>query len=184
MNFSKLAHIRQSVRAYKNDKVEREKIENCLEAARVAPSACNSQPWEFVVVDEPELKEKVARETFGKIVSFNHFTMQAPVLIVVITGDSNFTATIGNIVKNKQFNRIDIGIAVENFCLQATEENLGTCILGWFDEKAVKKLLNIPRHKRIDLIITLGYPKTEEIRPKIRKSLDQIRSYNSYRKTE
>lgn len=181
MKFSELAKQRQSVRKYAPEKkVEREKIEACLEAARVAPSASNSQPWYFVVLDEPELKQQVAQSTFGKMVSFNHFTMQAPVLVAVITEKSNFKASIGNVLKNKQYNHFDVGMAVENFCLQATELGLGTCILGWFDEGGIKKVLNIPRHKRIDLIVALGYAATETIRPKRRKTLAEIRSYNSY----
>jgi len=85
---------------------------------------------------------------------------------------------IGRAIKNKQFNLIDTGIAVENICLQATEEGLGTCILGWFDETGVKKLLNIPQSKNIELIVTMGYPQSNEIRPKKRKKLNEIRSYN------
>jgi nitroreductase len=180
MSFLKLAQARQSVRSYIDKKVEREKIERCLEAARLAPSACNSQPWRFIVVDEPELREKVAKETFGKLISFNHFTMQAPVLVVMITEKSKPIARIGGAIKDKTYNLIDIGIAAEHFCLQAVEEGLGTCMLGWFDKKKLYDYLNIPKSKQIDLIITLGYSQKEEIRPKKRKTIDEIRTYNSF----
>lgn len=181
MGFLDLVKDRQSVRKYLNKPVEREKIERCLEAARLAPSSSNSQPWRFIVIDEPKLKEAVARETFGRLISFNHFSLQAPVLILLISEKTKLSVRIGGMIKNKQFSLIDIGIAAEHFCLQATEEGLGTCILGWFDEKEVKKLLDIPLQKRVELIITLGYPESVKMRQKKRKVMDQIRSYNSYR---
>jgi len=181
MNFLDLVRTRQSVREYLNKSVEREKIERCLEAARFAPSASNSQPWRFIVIDDPKLKETVARKTFDRLISFNRFSLQAPVLILLISERPGFFSGIGEAIKDKQFSLIDIGIATEHLCLQATEEGLGTCILGWFDENGVKKLLNIPQSKRVELIITMGYPASNEIYPKERKELNQIRSYNSYR---
>jgi len=180
MKFIDLINTRQSDRKYSNKPVERDKIEICLETARLAPSACNSQPWHFIVIDEPELKEKVARETFGKIVSFNHFTMQAPVLIVVITEKSKTIARVGGKIKNKIYNQYDVGIACEHLCLQASELGLGTCMIGWFNEKGVKKVLDLPDKKKIDLIITMGYSAEEKTRNKIRKSIDEIRTYNKY----
>lgn len=132
------------------------------------------------MVDDPELKNAVARRTFGRLLTFNRFALEAPVLVLVVAESPKLTARIGAAVKHRQFSLIDIGIAAEHFCLQAKEEGLGTCMLGWFDEQGVKKLLNIPDRKRIHLAITLGYPKTEELRPKKRKGVNQIRSYNRY----
>jgi nitroreductase len=88
---------------------------------------------------------------------------------------------MGAKVKKRDFPWIDIGIAAEHFCLQATAEGLGTCMLGWFKEDKVRTLLNIPGEKRIGLMITLGYPAKESIRPKIRKSIQEIVRWNSYR---
>jgi len=180
MKFLDLVKTRQSVRRYLSKEVEREKIERCLKAARLAPSASNSQPWSFIVVDDPKLKEAVARRTFDKIISFNRFSLQAPILIILISERSGFLNKVAEAIKDKQFSLIDIGITAEHFCLQATEEGLGTCILGWFNEKGVKKLLNIPQSKRVELIITMGYPESNQIRPKKRRPIDQIRIYNSY----
>jgi len=180
VNFLDLVKTRQSVRKYLDKPVEREKIELCLEAARLAPSASNSQPWNFIVLDDPKLKEAVAKETFSQLISFNRFSLQAPVLIILISGRPGFLNKVAEAIKDKQFNLIDIGIVAEHLCLQATEEGLGTCILGWFNEKGVKKLLNISPSKRVELIITMGYPEFTEIRLKKRKEMDQIRSYNSY----
>jgi len=180
MKFLDLIKARQSVREYLSKEVERDKIERCLEAARLAPSANNSQPWSFIVVEDPRLKDAVARNTFDKLISFNRFSLQAPVLILIISERPSFFSRIGSAIKDKQFSLIDIGITAEHFCLQATEEGLGTCMLGWFNEKGVKALLNISPSQRVELIITMGYPESNQIRPKKRKSIDQIRSYNSY----
>lgn len=177
MNFSELIKVRQSDRKYKYQAVEREKIVKCLEAARLAPSANNSQPWKFIVVEEPALKDKIAGLAAG--LGMNKWAVQAPVIVAVILEGQGFMSTAGSIVKGKEFRLMDIGMAVEHFCLQATDLDLGTCIMGWFDEKEVKKLLNVPNSKRIPLLITLGYPDTNT-RPKARKPLDEISSWNKY----
>ncbi len=174
-----LIHQRQSDRAYLDKPVEEEKLQRILEAGRLAPSACNAQPWKFIVVNEPELKNKIADCTSSKVLGMNHFTKQAPIHIVIIEEKANFTSNAGSLIKNKTFPLIDIGITAEHICLQAAAEELGTCMLGWFDEPKVKKLLNIPKAKRVPLIITLGYP-AKETREKRRKELNQIISYNTY----
>ncbi|HOS15417.1 MAG TPA: nitroreductase family protein, partial [Bacteroidales bacterium] len=83
-------------------------------------------------------------------------------------------------IKNKNYKWIDIGIAAENICLQATELGLGSCMIGWFNEKKLKKILHIPRNKSIPLLVTLGYP-DDHYRQKIRKSLNEICVFNSYK---
>jgi nitroreductase len=180
VKFLDLVNKRQSVRKYLDKPVEREKVERCLEAARLAPSANNSQPWSFIVIDDPKLKEAVARKTFDRVISFNQFSLQAPVLILLLSEKPSFFSRVGSAVKDKQFSLIDIGITAEHLCLQAVEEGLGTCMLAWFNEKGVKKLLNIPQQIRIELIITMGYSESNRIRPKKRKPISQIKSYNSY----
>ena len=171
---------RKSVRAFRDREVSESIILRVLEAARLAPSACNSQPWRFVVLDDAELKNKVSRQTFGKVISFNHFTLDAPVLVVIVSERQNLTAKIGNIVRKKAFNQMDVAIAAEHFCLAATEQGLGSCILGWFDEQAVKDIIGIPAGKRVELIISVGYAESDEVRVKQRKPLEEIRSYNQY----
>jgi len=180
VDFLELAAKRQSTREYNDGPVEREKLERCLEAARIAPSACNSQPWKFIVIDEPELKNFVAEQTFGKLVSFNRFALDAPVLVLIVGEHQKSFARFAGIVKQKPFAYFDIGIAAEHFCLQAVEEGLGTCMLGWFREKAIAKRLGIPKNKRVELLITVGYAAKDEIRAKKRKGMDEMRSYNSY----
>ena len=172
MTFLDLVKKRQSDRSYLSTPVEREKIERALEAARLAPSACNSQPWYFIAVTDPELKNAIAERTTSPLIPINRFVPEAPVIVAVVTERPALSAQIGGFMKGKEFNLIDIGIAVEHFCLQAAEDGLGTCMLGWFDEKKVKKLLGLPRHKRVALLISVGYPKETNTRTKIRKAAE------------
>jgi nitroreductase len=176
-----LIKTRQSVRKYSNMAVEKEKLDHCLEASRLAPSASNSQPWSFIVVDEPVLKDKLARLTYDHLVVFNKFVLQAPVLVVFVIEKPKAITSIAGFIKKINYPFIDIGITASHFCLQAAEEGLGTCLLGWFREKPIKALLNIPEGKKIGLIISVGYaPNDYPLRQKIRKSMKQVVSYNTY----
>lgn len=180
MNFLELATKRQSVRKYRNQPVEREKIDRCLEAARIAPSACNSQPWYFVVFDDPAKVAEIAKETYSPIVSFNKFALQAPVIAMIIMEKPTAVSQIGGRIKNKEYALIDIGISAEHFCLQAAEEGLGTCMIGWFNEKKLKKMFKVPDQRAVVLLITLGYP-DDEPRTKKRKAPGEIAQYNQYK---
>lgn len=179
MDFKSLVLSRQSDRGYLDQPVEKDKLANILECARMAPSACNAQPWHIIVVDDPEIKNKVADATSEKLLGMNHFTKQAPIHLVIIEESANFTSNFGSWIKRKHFPLIDIGIVAEHICLAAASEGLGSCMVGWFDESKVKKILDIPSSKRVLLIITLGYP-AKETRTKIRKPIEKIVSYNSY----
>jgi nitroreductase len=181
MDFLDLVRNRQSVRNYDPDRaVEREKLDRCIEAVRLAPSACNAQPWKLVIVDDPDLKKKIAKAASAKWIGFNRFTDQAPVLVVIVREDPNFTSKLGTVLKDKPYTIMDVGIAAAHFCLQAASEGLGTCMMGWFDETEVKKILGIPLKKRAELVISLGYPAREVTRQKIRKKTDEICSFNKY----
>lgn len=180
-HFFEMLVQRQSVRGYSDKAVEPEKLARCLEAARMAPSACNAQPWKFIVVNDPQLKDRVADyTTSGPLVPMNHFTRQAPLLVVLVRESPNLTSKLGTLLKDKPYTLMDIGIVALQFCLQATAEGLGSCILGWFNEKKVKELLHIPKSKRAELIITLGYSSSQTLRPKVRKKTDEICCYNRY----
>lgn len=178
MGFMELARRRQSVRGYEDRAVGREVIERCLEAARVAPSACNSQPWFFVVVDEPGMRAAVAGRL--KDLVMNQFVDSAPVLVAVVAETPALIPRLAGHLKDKAYWLMDVGIAVEHFCLQAADEGLGTCIIGWFDEKGVKRLLGVPKGRRVVLMIALGYPKDAAVRAKLRKGMDEMRGYNGY----
>jgi nitroreductase len=181
MTFQELINLRQSVRKYSETPVEREKIEKIIEAVHIAPSACNSQPWKIIIVDNQELKNEVAKATFSKAINFNKFTVEAPVIAVLVIEKAKLIAQIGGSIKDMEYPKIDIGIAAAHFCLQAAELGLGTCMIGWFDEKKIRQLLNIPEKRKIGLVITLGYPPADyNVRKKIRKPLTEICGFNSY----
>ena len=181
IDFLNLVNQRQSVRNYSPQKIEEEKISRCIEAARLAPSACNAQPWKFIIIDAPELKLKVAEASESKVLGFNKFTRHCPIIIAVVRESPNITSKLGAIIKDKPYPIMDVGISVSHFCLQATAEGLGTCILGWFNEKRIKKLLNIPKNKRLDLLISVGYAADEKAIPKQRKTTEQMSSRNTYK---
>ena len=182
MTFLDLVNARRSTRHFDGRSIEREKMERCLEASRLAPSASNSQPWTFIVVDDPDLKEKVARETYSRLVSFNKFVLKAGAVIVIVMEKPKLITQIGEAIKKKEWPMIDIGITAEHFCLQAEEEGLGTCMLGWYNEAPIKNLLKIPAGKTIGLLIAVGYPaEAAPARERKRKSTDEFRKYNSYR---
>lgn len=180
MDFLNLIKKRESIRNYLNKSVEREKIIKIIEAARLAPSACNAQPWKFVVVDEEKVTEELSRNLYEPMIGLNKFALTAPTFIVVVGEKRNIASKIGELIKRKDYTAIDIGIASEHICLAAAELGLGTCMMGWFKEKEIKKLLNIPMGKEVYLVISLGYYEDKEARNKVRKSIDEILSFNEY----
>ncbi len=177
MEFLELTKARSSNRTYKSDPVEREAVERCLEAARLAPSACNSQPWKFIVCGSDPLRQNLVEQAFSGIYSMNAFAKKAPVIIAVVRQSSQYASKLGGMFRGTDFSLLDIGMACEHLVLQAAEEGLGTCILGWFNEKNVKKLLELPFSAKVDLLISLGHPAEKGPRPKNRKNLDEIREY-------
>jgi nitroreductase len=181
MNISELIKRRRSTWDFQQKPVEKEKIMMCLEAARLAPSACNSQPWKFIIVDDPEVKGKLCEAAFTGAFSLNAFTRKAPVIVVIVSEQPKFMEKIGKLLRSTAYHLIDIGIAGEHFVLQAEELGLGTCWLGWFNEKAVKSILKIPRDRKVDIVIALGYPSREKLSGSHKRdSMEQIASFNSY----
>ena len=170
---------RQSDRKYSDKPVEKDKLDRIVEAGRMAPSACNAQPWKFIVVTDPELIGKIAEAASAKLIGMNSFVTQSSVIIVVVRENPNFSSKVGATIKNKDYSLIDIGIATENICLQAKSEGIGSCIIGWFDERMLRKILLVPGSKRVELIITLGYSLSEQ-REKRRKPAAETVSYNKY----
>ncbi len=181
MHFSELIRTRQSVREYQDKTVEQEKLEILIEAVRLAPSASNSQPWRLILITDADIKARVARATFSTLVSFNKFAVQAPVIAVLTIERAKLITQIGGRLKDREFPLIDIGIAAGQFCLQAADIGLGTCMLGWFDEAAIRSILQIPERIRIGLLITLGYPPDDyPLRQKIRRSAGEMSRFNQY----
>ena len=181
MTLLDLLKHRKSVRNFLDKPVEPEKITMCLEAARLAPSACNSQPWKFIVVDDRELKDRLCDVAFSGVYSMNSFCKMAPAIVVVVSEKPKFLARIGGMFRGTKYYLIDIGIAGEHLVLMAEELGLGTCWIGWFNEPAVKSILNIPKRKKIDIIIALGYYDRDKLGPgHDREPINRIASFNSY----
>lgn len=175
--FLALAAARRSIRKYKPDPVEREKIDLCLEAARLAPSACNAQPCRFVIIDEPALKEKFCEAAFTGVYSATRFAAAAPVIAAVVADKGKFSAWLGNQVQDTNFRLVDVGIAAEHFVLAAAEQGLGTCWIGWFSQKGAARALGLGAGRRVEVLISLGYP-AEAPAPRPRKSKEEYSSYN------
>ena len=170
MNFLGIAKTRQSCRSYDEARiVEREKLDAILEAVRLAPSACNGQPYKLTVCKGDTAKE-VAKATMG--LGMNKFSAQAPVLIVISEMPYVKSAAMGAKIKNNDYRSIDIGIAAAYLTAEATAQGLSTCILGWLDDDKIRKICGLEYPVR--LVITLGYAKDETIRPKKRKELDEL----------
>ena len=174
MNFLEIAQARQSCRAYDESRtVEPEKLTAVLEAARLAPSACNGQPYHFTVC-RGETAKAVAAGVGG--MGMNKFAAQAPVLIVVSEKPYVKSAALGARVKNNDYRSIDIGIAAAYLTAEATAQGLSTCILGWLDDKKIREACGLDQPVR--LVITLGYAKEgDPLRPKKRRELSELVTY-------
>ena len=170
MNFTEIAQTRQSCRSYDPDRpIEEEKLNAIMEAARLAPSACNSQPYHFTIC-QGEAAQAVAKATMG--LGMNKFAAQAPVLIVVSEMPYNKTAAMGAKVKGNDYRSIDIGIATAYLTAEATAQGLGSCILGWLDDEKIREICGLQHPVR--LVITLGYPKDDTLRTKKRKDMEDL----------
>ena len=171
MNFIDIAKERQSCRSYDSERaVEKEKIEAILEAARIAPSACNGQPYHFTVC-YGEKAQAVAKATMG--MGMNKFAAQAPVMIVVSEKPYVKSAALGAKVKGNDYRSIDIGIATAYLTAEATSQGLGTCILGWLDDAKIREICGL--NEAVRLVITLGYAKSDDVlRNKKRKDMSEL----------
>lgn len=170
MNFMEIAETRQSCRSYDPDRrVEQEKLDAVLEAVRLAPSACNGQPYHLTVCRGEKAKE-VAAGTMG--MGMNKFAAQAPVLIVISEEPYVKTAALGAKLKGIDYRSIDIGIAAAYLTAEATAQGLATCILGWVDDDKIRKACNLGA--KTHLVITLGYAKEDKLRKKVRKERSEL----------
>ncbi len=169
--FFEMIEKRESCRDYDSRPVEKELLTRMVEAARLAPSACNSQPWRFTVVTG-DTAASVAKCT--QEMGMNKFTDAVPAFIVISEEKATLAASIAGKVKDQQYAPIDIGITTAHLCLAATALGLSTCILGWFSEDKLKKLLGNTIGNRVRLVLCVGYAKTDAIRTKKRKDMDEI----------
>ena len=171
MNFTEIANTRQSCRSFDNTRnVEQHKLDTILNTARLAPSACNGQPY-LMTVCKGETAVKVAKATMG--MGLNKFTTDAPVQIVISEMPYNRTAALGAKVKGNDYRSIDIGIVAAYITAEAEAQGLGSCILGWLDSDKIKEICGLSGDVR--LVISIGYPTADDkLRPKKRKELNQL----------
>ncbi|HUX05745.1 MAG TPA: nitroreductase family protein [Acidobacteriota bacterium] len=170
---------RRSVRAYADRPVDRSLIAECIEAVRFAPSACNVQPWRFLAVDEPGLRDRLAAAAFSGIYKATRFAADAPVLMVLLTRFDWFVQGAGRQIQGTQYHLLDAGIAGEHFVLRAAEFGLGTCWIGWYNRRKLRKILRIPRRYRVCAMIALGWPAEDfKSKEKLRHQAGQLISFN------
>ena len=184
MELEQVISTRRSVRKFENKPVEREKINACLEAARLAPSACNSQPWEFIVIDDPKVKSDFAKAAFSGVYKMSAWVANAPVIVAAVSDKGSFISRVGGFLRRTEFYLVDHGIACEHFVLRAWDLGLGTCWIGWVNSEKAGEFFNLPPSKRIEHLIAVGYPAPEALQaaPHARKKFDEIVSYNEYKK--
>lgn len=180
-SFLELVELRRSNRKYLDKPVEREKIIQCIEAARLAPSAENVQPWRFIILDDPNIIKNFSEYAFSGIYAPTRFAAKAPVIIVILGKLDLLANRIGKQIQGIHFYLLDIGIAGEHLVLQAQELDLGTCWIGWFNIRGVRKFLKIPRSYKIVSLISMGYPQPYQPKQKKRYQLEEIAWFNTFK---
>ena len=171
MNFTEIANTRQSCRSYDAARaVEQEKLDAILASARLAPSACNAQPY-HITVCRGEAAKAAAKAVQG--MGMNKFATDCPIMLVVSEAPYNATAALGAKVKDNDYRSIDIGIMTAYLTAEATAQGLSTCILGWLDDKELRKICGID--EKVRLVISLGYAKADDkLRQKKRKDMEEL----------
>ena len=174
----RLIQQRRSIRRFLDRPVERDSVTKCIEAAHLAPSADNVQPWRFLIIDDPEIKARLTKEIFSGIYSFSKFAAQAPVIVVILAKLDVIANRIGKQIQNVHFYLLDVGMAGEHFVLQAEELGLGTCWIGWFNIRRTRKVLGIPRKYKIVSLLALGHYEKRPRKERKRKPLEKIVWFN------
>jgi nitroreductase len=171
MDFMEIAKNRQSCRSYDRGRpVEQEKLQAVLEAARLAPSACNGQPYHITVCRGQKAKEAAAATMS---MGMNRFAADAPVLLVISETPYVKTAAVGAKLKGIDYRSIDIGILAAYITAEAAAQGLGTCILGWLEDGKLREICGL--NSKVHLVITLGYPKEgDQLRQKKRKEISEL----------
>ncbi|MDR1395269.1 MAG: nitroreductase family protein [Deltaproteobacteria bacterium] len=171
-DFLELAARRQSCRDFSSKKVEHEKLVKCAEAARLAPSGCNAQPWKFVIVEDPAVAAEVAKCT--EQMGVNKYLAKATAFAVFLEEHAKLMPKLAAMIDSQYFAKGDLGGAALSFCLEAESLGLATCMAGLYDRPKLCELLDLPPGQRFFLVIAVGYAAKDEVRPKIRKPLSEV----------
>jgi len=167
MEFYEVIRTRRSIRSYTPDAVPDDVLERVMDAARIAPSGNNRQPWKFVVVKDEQLRRELVPLCFDQA-----FIAEAPILVVATGVDIKYNR--GNYMGALSM-LVDVAIAVDHITLAARAEGLGTCWIGSFDNEKVKRLLAIPPEVQVVALTPLGSPTDPAFRgPGRRRPLEQI----------
>lgn len=167
MNLMEAIKTRRSIRKYKRTQVEDQKIIKCLEAARWAPSADNSQPWQFIVVKDPSTRKRLA-----EIHQWGRFMAESPVVIAFLADPK----------RSPNYYQGDVAVAVQNFLLAAHSLGLGTCWMGVINtafEEPIERLLEVPRDLAVLCVVSMGYP--DERPSSDRRPLGDVLHWDKYR---
>lgn len=178
MDFETLFAKRESCRSYKDIPVEREKLEKIVEMGRLAPSACNAQPWKYIIIDEQQAKEKLLDAFDDDGVNCCKWGTSVPAFIVICEEYANLIPKVRDRLDSQHFAQIDIGLTAMTMCYGAVELGLSTGMIGVVNQKKMQKAFGIPEDKTVRLVIAVGYGEDGEPRKKVRKELDEIRTYN------
>ena len=182
MDFATIMETRKSCRAYQDKPVSREDLMKIIEAGRLTPSGCNAQPWKFIVVDEPEAKEKLC----DALVVENGMTgapwrAQVPAFILLCEQEAKVKpAVLSHYGDSQRFAQGDIGAAAMNMCHQAMELGLGTCAIGMSDQAKMQAYFGIPAECEVRMALAVGYSAETNNPPKVRKPLEEVCSYNHW----
>jgi len=171
-DYFELIHKRESCRDFDTRPVEKEKLERCVEAARIAPSACNSQPWKYLVVTNAEMVKKL-RPTMQDL-GMNKFVDACPAFAIVLEEPTRLKVAVSQRFKDQGFAPIDLAFSASQFCYAATELGLSTCIIGWHNEPKIREMFDLKKTERVRLILAVGYAKTDKLREKKRKPTEEI----------
>ena len=178
MELMDIIKTRKSVRKYLTKSIPREDIIKCIEAARLAPSAENVQPWRFIVIDDPNVKNDFVKEVCNGVYKPSSFIKNAAAIIVIVARLDLIANFIGKGIQGTSYYLIDIGIAGEHLILQAQELGIGTCWIGWFNAKKAKKFFKLPPRHRVVSLISMGYPAPRGTKNKKDLELDKILFFN------
>ena len=171
-DFMDLCLRRQSCRSFADKPVEDEKLLYCVKAARLAPSACNSQPWSFVVVKNPEIVPEVAKCSHQ--LGVNEHTNSAKAFFVILEEKAKLMPKLRCFLDSQYFAKSDLGGAMLTLCYAAEQQDLGTCILGLYDRDRLRELLDIPAEKTVGGLVAVGYPASNNVRNKVRKPTEEL----------
>ena len=176
MNFTQIAQDRQSCRAYIDKKVDHDTLIEMVRSTANAPSACNSQPWHFVIVNDQEMLKDMT--TYMQESGINKFTDNVSSYIVIC--ETKAVLMKGATCDSQYYAQMDIGIATAHLALHAQSQGLATCIMGAFNKEMLTELLNVPKEANIRLVLAVGYAQNDTVRNKVRKDFDSICGVNKW----